>query len=103
MVVADTLIVTSIALVVAVTAIPYRIALRGNSPALTKHLRGLNQDRTESRLLRIPLFVVTYGAGLFALLTFNGIIRVPPGTVHWWMVAAVALFAIVLVTDNLFG
>jgi hypothetical protein len=103
MVRAEPLIVTTIAFVVGAIAVLYRIALRGNSPSLTKHLSGLNQDRTESRLLRALLFVVTYGAGLYAILVFNGAIRVSTGTVQWWMVVVVGILAVVLVTDSLLG
>lgn len=95
--------VVTIALIVGLLAKLYQIALRGNHPSLTKHLRGLNPSRTESRPIRILLFVVANGAALYAIFVFNGMFVPPAGTIRWWMVVAVATFAIALVTDGLLG
>ena len=99
--VAETLTVVTIAFIVGAIAVLYRLALTGDRSLSHQASQGLYPDRTESQLLRALLFVVTYGAGPYALFVFDGVIRVSTGIAQWRTVIPVGIFVVVLVTDGL--
>lgn len=85
-----------IAIIVAALAVLYGIALTGDHPLLSKHLTGLNENRPDSRALRVLPFVVALAAAIYALFFFEGEFGAPMGTARWWIGVAVAIIAVVL-------